>query len=393
MIDRAFTTEVRSAVHSAVLWLALLMPGGPLAAQVRLALGRPDASSGSHFERIVAVRELRDGSVLLVDRGANALLHLESLSSTPRRIGRIDNEPGKYRTVGDLWSLGADTSLLTDQYTRRWLVLVGARIVTTISETRPANLHVRGTTEGADGMGRVVALRGHRFEPGAPRLEALADSYVVVRASFREGRIDSLAVVAGLGAGGYAQIPARGAQPNLFMPFNPLGVAEQVLLQPDGWLAVVRLSPYRVDWRRPDGSWQLGSPLPETRRPVTRTEQCAAIARLIDASWMRCEPSDFKNWPSEVPPVLWQTRVREATLSTLPLGRLAIARIPSLGDTRRTYDIVDRGSQRVGVLVLSAGEVLVGSSGRHAYVAHTDDDGLQSLRRYAWPPLLRGAAP
>jgi hypothetical protein len=85
---------------------------------------------------------------------------------------------------------------------------------------------------------------------------------------------------------------------------------------------------------------------------------------------------------------LWQTRIREPTLSALPHGRIAIARIPALGDKRRPYDIVDRLGLRVGSLTLAPGEVLVGSSARYAYVAYTDDDGLQTLRRYDWPPSV-----
>jgi hypothetical protein len=352
----------------------------------------PIEESLPHFERITAVRELPDGALLVVDRGSNALWHLRAVRAQPQRVGRIGSGPAEYRTVGDLWPLAGDTSLLTDQYTGRWLLLVGDRIVRTISESRPGNLAVRGTTEGVESAGFVVALRGYRFRPGAPRLEALADSNVVVRASLHDARIDTIAVLAGLGADGLVSIPARGERPSLFMPFNPLAAAEQVLMQPDGWLAVVRLAPYRVHWRRPDDSWQLGPPLAEPRRLVTKDEQCAAIARLVEASWMRCDPSEWKGWPSEVPPVLWQTRIREPTLTSLPLGRLAIARIPALSDRRRPYDIVDRRGHRVGTLTLALGEVLVGSSARYAYVAYTDDDGLQTLRRYDWPPSVRAPA-
>jgi hypothetical protein len=85
-------------------------------------------------------------------------------------------------------------------------------------------------------------------------------------------------------------------------------------------------------------------------------------------------------------------RTAEPTVLALPNGRLAIARTPVLGDPRRPYDVVDRRGTRIGILTLATGEILVGSSAQFAYVSHTNDDGMQSLRRYEWPDLIRESA-
>ena len=365
---------------------------GPLAAQARLTLGKPDATSAADFERIMAVRELRDGSILLVDRAENALVHLPSVVVPPRRIGRVGSGPLEYRTVGSLWPLAGDSSLLIDEYTGRWLVLQSAALVAQYSESRSANQVIRSRTDGVSADGAIVGVRPTRFRAGVNRTENTAESLAVVRVGMRSERVDTLTVIAGHGGGGVTRIPARDGRPEFLLDFNPLSAAEQVLLHPDGWLSVVRLNPYRVDWRRPDGSWVRGAPLPETVRPVTRAEQCEAIARIFPSTFMACDPSTFAGWPRSVPPVRWRVRTAEPTLWALPQGKLAVARTPSLGDPRRLYDIVDRRGLRVGILTLAEGEVLVGSSARFAYVSLTDEDGLQRLRRYEWPVPVRGPA-
>ena len=320
-----------------MLLCALLAMARPASsAQPAITFAAPIERSGPEFERIVGVRELRDGSVLVADRGQPAVLHMRTLSSAPVPVGRAGSGPGEYRALGDLWPLGGDSSLLTDSYTGRWLLLEGARVVRTFPESRSGNLVVRGATDGASAAGEVVARRRYSHRGGRAFLESNSDSLVVVRAHLRSDVVDSIAVVAGHGPDGYTRIPEAAGRPTYILPMNPLGSADQVLLHADGWLAVVRARPYRVEWRRPDGTWVVGP--------------------------------------------------------ALPAGRMAIARTERLGDARRWYDIVDRRGQLVATLTLARGEVLVGSGERWAYVSFTDEDGLQALRRYEWPTMLRGAA-
>jgi hypothetical protein len=369
--------------------LATLLASSSVWAQARIVLSAPVEASRHDFERVRAVRELGDGSLLSSDRRRNELLHLRSLGDRPVVLGRSGSGPGEYRTAGDLWPLGGDSTLFTDLYSGRWLVLEGARIVATLAESRRGNLLVRGVTDGASRAGEVIALRRFDDESTGVRLERAADSFVVVRGRINNDRVDSVAVIAGAGPGGYTVIPARPPRPSYVTPVNPLAMSEHVVMQRDGWIAIVRVAPYRVDWRRPDGSWIRGPVLPMVPRPVTRVEQCEAIARAFTAAWP-CDPSEFNGWPSKVPPVRWfNPQHEERSLLELPRGRVAIARTPLSSDRRRPYDVVDRRGQLVATFTLALGEVLVGSSERHAYVAHTDEDGLQSLRRYVWPGPLR----
>jgi hypothetical protein len=362
-----------------------------LHAQPALRLEAPVAASRNEFQRGTAVRELSNGSLLVVDRDRKALLRISSLGEPATTVGRMGNGPGEYRSVGDLWPLGGDSTLLTNAFSGRWILLDGARIVRTFAESRPGNLIVRGTTDGASAAGEVVARRVLRHRAGVTHRESTADSLVIVRARLQSDLADSIAVIAGHGPEGFTVVPAAPGRLTHIVPINPLGSADQTLLFPDGWLVVVRAQPYRVEWRRPDGAWVRGPLLSSTVRRVTRAEQCEAIARAFTATWP-CNPAEFNGWPATVPPLRLSNPYFGHPLIALSNGRVAIGRTEPLGDARRHYDIADRLGNRVGTLTLAPGEVLVGSSARYAYVAYTDDDGLQTLRRYGWPPSVRAPA-
>lgn len=361
-----------------------------LCAQRPFSLRAPALESKREFERIIAIRELRDGSVLVADKAQERLLSLGAMESAAVQVGRVGSGPNEYRAVGELWALGGDSSLFVDGYSGRWLILNGARIVGQVSESRPANLLLRARSLGASASGEVVGARPTRHARGVPRTFDTADSLAILRVSVTSDRVDTIASIAGHGGRGFARIPARDRLPEWLILYNPASTAEQALLFPDGWLAIVRRSPYRVDWRRADGTWLEGPALPEPKRPLTPDEQCAAISRLLPVTRLRCDPTIFPGWPADVSPARSRLENMEPTVLALPMGRLAIARTPAVGDARPSYDIVDRRGIRVGALVLANGEALVGSSQRFAYVSYSDEDGLQSLRRYEWPLDWRG---
>mgnify|MGYP001359611480 CR=1 FL=1 len=89
-------------------------------------------------------------------------------------------------------------------------------------------------------------------------------------------------------------------------------------------------------------------------------------------------------WPEAFPAFLNED-LRRAPLFALPDGRLAIARVPTAAEPPRRYDIVDRRGVLVARLVLPLEQQLVGFGSRSAYVAVTNDDGIQRLERHPWP--------
>lgn len=96
-------------------------------------------------------------------------------------------------------------------------------------------------------------------------------------------------------------------------------VEEQSLLFPDGWIAVTRIEPYRVEWRSPGGGFVRGPPLPwEAPRSDAREKQ-AYLERLR----RRAGPD------AKLPDVPWADRlapIRQNALLATPEGNLLILR-------------------------------------------------------------------
>src|SRR5688500_12239189 len=116
---------LRGVLASAM--LVVLLQRGPAVA----VLPAPNAKLDQEFTRIVAVRELADGRVLVSDAGERKLFLTDFTSGAASVIGQEGQGPEEYRSVGQLFALAGDSTLLVDQLGARWLLLHGAKIVQT----------------------------------------------------------------------------------------------------------------------------------------------------------------------------------------------------------------------------------------------------------------------
>lgn len=344
------------------------------------------------FETVAGVRELPDGRVLVADRAEGQLIVLDRTSGEHRAITRAGDGPGELRGVDRLLALRGDTSLAVHEFGRRWLLLAGVRVVATSTASargRVPPLRI----EGADTLGRLLSIRlsGFRRSPGIPYTESRsnAESLLVLlrpRGSARDmlpdARVDTVARLRGRAQG---QVLARREKPppaSLWLLESPLAAEEQSLLFRDGWLAVARAAPYRVEWRAPDGARVRGPVLP-FERIVVDPEMRRAISR---AHWPTVEPpfapAELPDWPATLPPFL------NDALVEMPDGRLAIRRA---GDPRRPrahYDVIDRAGEVRARIEVPARIVLVGWGLTGVYGVETDEDLAQWLVWHPWTAAL-----
>jgi hypothetical protein len=162
---------------------------------------------------------------------------------------------------------------------------------------------------------------------------------------------------------------------------NPLAVAEQVVLFPDGWVAVARLDPYRVDWITGDGRVIRGAPLPEKRVRIDDNVKrwvLDDIARQTGRPPAKPEnmPSD---WPATIPPFLTNT------LLASPDGTLWVRRAATEPAAPTRYDVLDRQGHLVRRVALGLDERVAGFGPSVVYSVAADDNGIQRLRRHAVP--------
>lgn len=342
-------------------------------------------SPGQEYTRITGIRELRDGHLLIADRVENRLELLDWNTGTATSVGREGDGPGEYRAVAWMYSLGGDSTLVTDPLRRHWYVMDGPRIVDRIIGGGKLGYMLDPWLFGADGSGNILGTMRPMGGQGLFPPREAADSLYLVLARIGSERLDTVATVKGQAS--QATVAPRYAPGGSILSF-PFRTEELGLLFGDGWIAVARLDPYRVDWRKPNGEWVRGPPLPFTPQRIDNREKCLAI-RMIDLTTGPCDP-DAVEAPDVLPPFLpmasramvgWQT----STLFATPDGKLLIRRTPSATSPGNRYDLVDRRGQLDGTLTLPENEAVIGFGATSVYILVMDEWGLETLRRHPWP--------
>ncbi len=345
----------------------------------RLLLPPADRTLQEEFSNVRAIRELSDGRLLLTDLGDNRLVVIDVERNALRSIGRIGAGPGEVRHFGRLYALGGDSTLLTDEPDgRRWLVLVGDAIVSTIPADDPLIRASSGAPRGTDRLGNIVLSRTYRqVRSNLRKGFRLIDSVVAVSVDRRTLRTDTLARL--LHFDQRVENVGTSQQPQYIFRQAHLSAVESVSIAPDGWIAVVTQRPYRVTWRTPEGRLVRGPDLEWPEIPVDQRERRAHAARTERVSGYPLVALDADNWAATVPPFGGAFAALHA-----PDGRLLLRKMPWSGAEGTRYDVIDRAGTIVAQLELSERSWLVGFGARHAYVATRDDDGILRLSRHPW---------
>lgn len=337
-----------------------------------------DAHLDAEFTRIVGLRELRDGRVLVADAGDRRLVVADFDKNTIRAISREGRGPEEYLSVSPLYSIAGDSTLMPDPANGRWLLLHSDRVAGTTAPDDPAVIASRGGFRGTDEQGRAIATTVPGVL-GGTQVFGKYDSIGLLQMTLVSGKIDTIARLRMAPFTLLSDVDKSGRTTSLSVRNPPLSAGEEPLLFPDGWLAIARLGPYRLDWRTPSGRWIHGGPLPFSNPPVDAREREAYLARRARSSGTRPPTPADDSWPKTIPPFL------SRPLLPAPDGTVLILRTPTADHPGNRYDIVDRLGRLVAWVELPATERLVGIGARGAYVVVTDDDGIQHLQRHPWP--------
>jgi hypothetical protein len=291
-----------------------------------------------------------------------------------RAIGREGAGAGEYAAPRYLFPLGGDSTLASDPRNGRWMALVGDAIAAIIAGDSPGVRTAGPTLLGADHGGAVLVTRP-RIVGARPSL----DSLLVLRVHRASGRADTVVVVRNRPV----QVQASGPiDPTRSVPItiNPLAVAEQPALFADGWIAIARLAPYRVDWVAPDGRLTRGAALPFTGLRVDDAEKQYILAWESRETGRPARAlAEVGDWPDLVPPFPHSLPL------AAPDGMLWIRRIPSRGAPEERYDVIRRDGTLARQIALPPGARVVGFGDRSYYVATPDSDGVERLSRHPFP--------
>jgi hypothetical protein len=249
----------------------------------------------------------------------------------------------------------------------RWLVLAGDSIVATLAPTDPVIEATKGSLLGADSLGRLHYPRSLAFAPlGNGVLQRPTAHFMLDRATLRA---DSVTTTRGI----TLRLTESGSGAQLVFT-----VPEQSRLFADGWLAIARQDPFRIEWHAPDGRITLGPVLPYPRTRVDAAEKDHWLAGIRRANPGTTFDGAGVPFAEEMPPYA------SGSLVALPEGTLLLRRHPTSRAPGNDYDIIDRAGNRIATLGLPPSARIVAAGRASVYVATKDDDGIERLSRHPW---------
>ena len=283
-----------------LLFIGLALAYSPAGAQAsaaavpRLQLAPATGTHPEEFTFISSLRELSDGRVIASDGRENKLLVLDFRDGSSETIGRVGRGPNEYGMVGSVLPTAGDSSLLGDFMGRRWLLLDGARIVVTVPPDDSALKLTQGFVAGADALGRVMQCTTSQPPVGTSET-GIHDSSAVTFISRQTGKVDTVAMVRNNPM--RRQVSKNDKGEINFMSIMPVGVLvprEEPVLFADGTLAVLRIDPFRVDWRSVSGAWTRAAADPARSGGCPRARGLPRAQCRVVQAFPKAEPGDTR---------------------------------------------------------------------------------------------------
>lgn len=350
------------------------------------------ATYSEEFTGIEGVRELKDGRVVVLDAQDKAIHLIDLAANTGVRIGRDGDGPGEFRLPLEIWPVG-DSAVVRDMARFGKLMVITPKgaiggfvpMLDSALSTRSFN------PTGVDAAGRFYGLeytansvydsaRVVRWD----RARRTRDTVALFMSSLIPPKMNEGDVVRA--ASGRVAGVRRAARPRAFFAYN------QWALAPDGRVAIVGASPYRVTYVNTNGSRTAGPVVNYRPVPVTEAEKEAWLVEasrpgpslmmqrdgpMVATYRKRQAPTDVE-WADVLPP--FQLKAAHfASDGMLWVQRSTKAGAPAL------FDVFDASAKVAFQIELAAGRKLLGFGTGTVYLARVDEDDLHYLERYRLP--------
>ncbi len=360
----------------------------PIPASAQLVkLDQPTATLAEQFSFVRGARELSSGQVILVDWSENRVVIADFATNSVRRLMREGPGPQEVRLPSGLVRLRGDTTLLYDDGNNRsHLLAPDGRSLRTIVADVPG----RGGIRGLDATGAFV----YAIPSWSEGPKALPDDSVrIVRWNPQQsGEPQVVTVVQGTR---YRKDRSPAMQPRL--PMVGFASQDSWLIAPNGAVAVVRATPYHVEFLSPGQARVVGPSYAASTRAVTATDKLRFVREFADGSAVsgrgpgggmghapKISDAEVRRmagtaeWAERFPPF-----DASAVLSGAD-GRIWVGAVV-LPDVAPRYDVLDRSGTRVMQVELRPGRRLIHVGARGVYAVAEDDDGIQTIERYRVP--------
>ncbi len=377
------------------LTVAIAMPAGAQVRNINLT-GAPLKAIEEPFTQISGVRELPGNKAVVVDRGEQKIMMVNFATGGVTSIGRKGGGPGEFQfPMGIFAGPGTDSWVSDPVAAKVHVVTADGKIPNAI--VPPAGENNIGMTfpRGADGAGRL-------YFQGMPRPDqgGNMDSAQIVRWDRNAKRIDTLGKVA---TGMTINMSGSSSNMRVMISNKPWTPSPAWVVLPDGRVAVVQPTPYRVDIIGNNKMVTQGPVQPYTPIKVTAAERDAfrkgqgsgggvAVTRSIGGAgggtFTSASPAPARppstpdsDFPATMPPFTGQGG---SSVMASPGGEIWVLRTRPASDKAPSYDIFNSSGVLTGKATLKPNSAVVGFGAGVIYVARQDpEDDLRYLEKYA----------
>jgi hypothetical protein len=355
-----------------------------------LSLGRPNASIADPFSEVAGLAELGDGRAVVSDRIERTYSMVDFRTGERRTIGRNGIGPTEYQVPFGPIRWRGDTLLGYDPNNRRLLKLTSdGSFVGAFQFPAPSVGGVNGWAppRGVDAAGRIYW--------DTPIIEMQPTVKRSMKAQIVRWLPGSAAVEP------WMQFNDHGQFEHEFR-YRPMPQTDAWVLAPDGRLGVLSASEYRLRWYKDGALVETGPAIGFDPVRLTSAERDAfrerkALEPAAGASMAGAPGSSRPTlgqeraraaWPDSIFPAVMPPFEEKGVLLA-PGGDLWVRRTGSVRERAARVDVLDAHGALRGVVRLPPRTRLLSLGVDWVYVASTDDDGLQTLQRYAYPAALR----
>ena len=380
-------------MHARCFLLSAAIPAF-VGAQEPVRLSKPDASYAEPFTMLSSVRELRDGRLLVLDRRDRVVLLIDFRTGNATAVGREGTGPGEYSQPGRLFPLPGDTTAIYDGPARRFVIVEP-------NGKTGADFRMDLATGGGQRRGGIPKWsdnQGRIFTEGSPYatgpVMAGADSAAITRFTRGADRGDTIAWVRlDKEAVSIKSLPGGGV--SVSNGIRAFASRDDWVALPDGGVAVVRASDYRVDWFSPTAARVAGKTTATPRIPVTDTDKenarkerlalmRGATSRSRPGGPSSAPPNDFVGLPELTFPSFKPPFEVGKTVAR-PNGEVWVLRSRAANERVAVYDVFTRAGGLVKRIAFPRATEIVGFGNDAAYTVRFDDDDLQYLERWRVP--------
>ena len=354
-----------------------------------LGLGKPNASIEEPFSDAVGLAELRDGRVVVSDRIERTYSVADFRTRERRTIGRNGIGPTEYQVPFGPIRWRGDTLLGYDPQNRRLLKIIeDGTFVGSVSFPAPrvGGINSYSVPRGVDPDGRIY------WDSPIIQMEPVVQRLMQARIVRWLPGADSVEE---------AQRFADHADFEHRFRYRAIPQTDAWVVAPDGRIGVLSAAEYRLRWFRNGAAVETGPPIPHTPLRLTSADREAfrakkALEPMSGASTsgspgamplMGVERARASFPDSIFPEIMPPFEIGGALLS--PGGDIWVKRTGPARETSPRVDVLDASGKLRGVVRLPVRTRLFAVGKDWIYLINSDENGLQTLERYAYPASLK----